>query len=205
MYLPLSQICIRPRERPRTEESTMSRERTRMRWSDDMMSSIVDKGLLLDGRVPPEDEHDSFSFFRKQSNSCISEVLPSHPLMARWLSFTDGEDGIQEEDSLLRPVSEICLCSLDSDIRLQFSENITETRLYPRSIRNRKRESHSGTSRMIRILPEDDHFHILKRSHRKSPENIFLFWKTYLLFIFACDEFCECWPIESIEFWSKNR
>lgn len=81
-----------------------------------MVLARIDESLFLDSSVTPEDEHDSFSFFRKQSNSCISEVLPSHPLMARWLSFTDGEDGIQEEDSLLRPVSEIRTSSLDSDI-----------------------------------------------------------------------------------------
>lgn len=55
--------------------------------------------------------------------------------MTRRLSLAYGEDSIQEEDSLLRPVSEISLYSCDAEIRLEFFENITQTRLHLGSVR----------------------------------------------------------------------
>jgi hypothetical protein len=50
--------------------------------------------------------------------------------MTPWLSLSYREYSIEEEDSLLRPICEIRLCTGDSEIRLQFFEYITKTRLY---------------------------------------------------------------------------
>jgi hypothetical protein len=100
-----------------------------------MMSRLIDERLLGDRIVPPEDEYNSFSSIREFCDRSIGEALPSHLLVTRRLSLTDREDSVQEEDSLLRPVSEISLCSLDSDIRLQFFEYIAQARLCLGSVR----------------------------------------------------------------------
>ena len=94
--------------------------------SDDVVLARVDEGLLLYSRFAPEDEDNPISLFRKRTDSCISEALPSHPLMTRGLSLTDSQYGIQEEYSLYCPVSEISMSSLYSGIGLEFLEYISQ-------------------------------------------------------------------------------
>ncbi len=194
-----SQIRIGLWKWSRPKKTTMSRKRTRMRTLYDMMSTGIDERLFGYCGIAPKDKYDTYSFSRECSDNSISQVFPTHMLVARRFSFSDSQYGIHEENSLLCPVSEICLCSLDSYIGFEFLENIAETRLCSGSIWHREWESHGSTSCMIRILPEDHNTYLIKRSCIKSSEDIFPLWKTYFLRIFAFYKICEFFPIWLLE------
>ena len=123
-----------------------------MRTHYDMMFARIDEGLLLYRGVAPQDEHDPLSLLRQRTDSRISEVLPSLLLVTRRLSLPYREDSVQEENSLFRPISEISLCPLNSDIGFQLLENISQTRLSPRSVWYRKCESHGSTNWLLSYL-----------------------------------------------------
>jgi len=95
-----------------------------------MMPTCIDERLLGDGIVPPEDKYDSFSFLREYFDSSVRKVFPSYLLVARRFSLSDSEDSIEKQNSLLCPVSEVCLGASNPQVRLEFFEDILQARLW---------------------------------------------------------------------------
>ena len=81
------EVFVGLREGPRTEKSSVSRERTRMRRSENQVFRTVDEGFLRDRIGSPEDEYDSFPSLRYCSDSSIGEVFPSFSLVRCWFSL----------------------------------------------------------------------------------------------------------------------
>ncbi len=81
-----------------------------------MMLRRIDEGFFRSRRTPPEDEYYTYSFLRKGTDSRISEIFPSFSLVRGWLSLSHCQYGIEEEHSLLCPVSEISVCSFENEV-----------------------------------------------------------------------------------------
>lgn len=172
--------------------------------SDDMMLVRINKELFVNSRVPPEDEYYSISFCRQSNDHSICEVFPSLSLMTSWLSLPHSQYSVEKKDSLLSPVSEICKSSLDSDIWVQFFEYISETWLWFATFWNRECKTHSSTSRMIWILPEDHNTYIVEMGQLKSFENTCFLRKANLLRIFAFYKISEYSPVRFLKFSGKS-
>ena len=184
----------------RTEKSRMSREWTRMWTHDDMMFWRIDQWLFRLSKVPPEDKYNTFPLFWEDPDRRIRELFPPFSLMRCSESLAYGEDSIEKKYSILCPIREISSHSLDPEIRLEFSENISETRLRSGSIRNREWESHSRSRSMVWILSEDDHLHLIEWCCIIRSKDVFCFWITASRRIFFFYKCCQTFPVWFLEF-----
>ena len=95
--------------------------------------------------------------------------------MGGGLPSLDGECGVEEADSLIRPRFEIAVGGnfevFDGWIGGDFFENVLQTRRNSLGTRNGKTESVRGTRRVVRILTEDDDASFLPRTAVEGCEN----------------------------------
>ena len=196
--------CIYPRKWTRSEKSCMSRKWTRMGWWEYNMLISIDERLFSNSIITPEEEDDSLFFLRNNTYDAISKNLPSSIFMRCRFPLSYRENTIEKEDSLLCPISEISMYAFYTCIWFDLFEDITETRLSFRTIRDRKRESHSGSSRMIGILPEYDDFYLLEVSRIECSKYIIAFRKTSSRRIFFFYKLCKTLPIWLIKFGRKH-
>ena len=69
------------------------------------MAGAIDHTSLASGRASPEEEDDVVTAAVDRLDDSIGEGLPAEALMARCHTGADGEGGVEEEDSLLRPMA----------------------------------------------------------------------------------------------------
>ena len=199
------EIPIRSREGSRSEKSIMSREWARMRTRDDMVSLWIDNGLLRYSRVPPENEDNSLTFFRKKGDHSICQLFPSFSLMRCSFSLADCEDSIEQQHSLFCPICEIRMSPFYSHVRFEFSEDISEAWLSLGTIWYRERESHSSPQCMVWVLSEDHDLHLIEWSGIEGSEDISPFWEASSWSIFLLQELSQDIPIWFLEFVRKNH
>ena len=85
----------------------MSRERGGMWCFEYEMAGAIDHTSLASCGASPEEEDDVVTAAVDRLDDSIGEGLPAEALMARCHAGADGEGGVEEEDSLLRPRQEV--------------------------------------------------------------------------------------------------
>lgn len=122
----------------------------------------------------PEEEHQKIMLIGECLDDGIRECLPSFAGVGHRLSCTDGECGIEEEDTLLRPAGEVAVIGQGrTDIISYFFEDVHKGRGIPYSSLDRKREPMSLPGPMIGILPEYHHLHSFEGGFVESGKYVF--------------------------------
>ena len=71
------------------------------------MLGLIDELCLGLGEVTSQEEDDPLSLLRELADNSVSELLPPDIMMRCRRSCLDGQDGVEEEDSLLCSMREI--------------------------------------------------------------------------------------------------
>ncbi len=182
----------------------MCRKWTWMGWGENKMFLSINKWLFCDGIIPPKKEYDSLLFFWNRTDDPISKSLPSSIFVRCRFSFSYREHTIEKEYSLLCPICKVSMCTSYAYIWFELFEDITETRLRPRTIRYRKRKSHSSSSRMVWILTQYDDPYFLEMCRIKCSEDILPFWKAFYSRVFFFYKICKTLPVWLLKLERKN-
>ena len=89
-------------------------------------------------------------------------IMPAKALVAARSVFADGQSAVEKKHALAGPVVELAALVLHADIVFQFFENVPQGRRVVHAFRNRKRKSVCLIRPVIRVLSEDDDFHIFR-------------------------------------------
>lgn len=106
-------------------------------------------------------------------NNCIGKCFPTSTLMRCRLVSLNRESGIQKQNSLLRPSSQISTSrNRDSQIALDLLENILKRRGKRNLIINRETKPMRLTRLVIGILPQNNDLYLVERASIESRKNL---------------------------------
>ena len=71
------------------------------------MAAAVDVLSLADGKAAPQHKYDACALLGKSLDSRVGEQFPASVLVRPSLMGAHGEGGVEEEDALVGPASEI--------------------------------------------------------------------------------------------------
>ena len=74
---------------------------------DDQMFFSIDEGAFSLGVVAPKDEDEMIPRLGETVNDGVGKEFPTLVLMRACLMGPDGEGGVEQEDALLGPVSQV--------------------------------------------------------------------------------------------------
>jgi len=94
---------------PAPEEAVIRGQRARVRAGKLDVSRICDNLRLCSCICAPEQEYNGRLLFVKLRNNAVGELLPALALVRVCLSLTDGENGIEHQHALLRPVGQLAV------------------------------------------------------------------------------------------------
>lgn len=145
-----------------------------MGGDDGAMGFLGDEGSLALGVVAPEEEDDAVRPGGDCLDRGVRELLPALPPMAAGEACGDGEDGIEEEDSLACPVFKAAVGRPgDGEVRLQFLEDVAEgTGDGPDVGGDGEAEAVGVGGVGVGILAEDDHADGVGRGEFEGAEEV---------------------------------
>src|ERR1700722_6103620 len=123
------------------------------------MSRVCDQGRFLPGIVSPEKKDDRLLAIIEFLDNFISEGLPTLPLMGPRLGFFNGENGIEQKNSLPNPSRKTAFAFRDfhAEIGLYFFKDVLKARgLREKFIWNRETQTDGLTCAMIGILSQQN-------------------------------------------------
>ena len=123
--------------------------------------------------TPPQDKHDWPVLLIQNADCRVRKLFPANPSMGIRLVGTHGQNRIQKQHPLICPFCQAAVIRyITSAVVMELFINIHQRRrnLYIRLHRETKPMRLSVP--MIRVLPQNHHFHILQRSKGKRIKNI---------------------------------
>ena len=130
------------------------------RGEHEVFLRIHQVGFAL-GELAPKQEHDMRLPVGDGSDNGIAEQLPSDFLMTGRLGSPYGKDGIDQEHPLSGPGKQVAALSCRyAKVGFYFLEDIHQRRGWLHAIGNAEAQPVRLPAAVVRILPEDDHFHI---------------------------------------------
>ena len=140
------------------QEATMGRERRGMDTGQQVVLLLVHHGRLLLGRGAPQQEHHPRQVLGDPADDCIRHLLPSPVLVRVGLTLPDRETGVEQENTLGRPPSQVTVTRTGEagDVSLQLLEHVEKTWRRSNTGLDGETETVSLTWTVIWILTEDD-------------------------------------------------
>lgn len=112
-----------------TQETRIRRKGRRVGSFEDHVLFFIDQYSLVLCKFPPEHEHHVFSLLRNLPDHRVGKLCPADFCMAHRLSRPNRERGIQEEDSIFRPLGQVAMAwYCQADIVLELFKDIDERR-----------------------------------------------------------------------------
>ena len=138
----------------------------------DKMPALVDECGLPACRSTPKHEDKIVAASVEGSNGSIGEGLPTLPAVAECLMLTNRKAGIQEKHALLRPSCQVAaLWNGRSRFIVYLLENVLERRREGNPVVHAEAKSVRLPGAVIRVLPEDDHAHLVERRRVEGIED----------------------------------
>ena len=181
LYLPVNRLdsfaCeegVRLAEVLAAEEPTICRKRARVGGGEDEVPAAGgNQGLLLDGETAPEHEHEVFADLREPLDNGVGELLPTDAGVACGHVGAHSERCVQKQDSLLGPAFKVAVRRrVDAEIVMNFLENVDERGRGIDSVGYGETETVCLAWVVVRVLAEDDHFHLVYGAKIKRCENL---------------------------------
>ncbi len=143
-----------------------------MRRLQNQVAGSVDERRLAAGKIAPQHKYQPAALQRQLADGLVGEILPANLLVAARLVVLDREHGIEQQHPLCRPAAQVAMRSRrDAQVLLQLLIYILQRRRNAAAARNRKTEPHSLPRIVVGILPQNDHFDLLKGRAVESIEN----------------------------------
>lgn len=167
----LFQIGVRSTEMPVAKEPLIGRKRRRMRRSQHKMTVTVNESPLLLRVCPPQNEDKMLVPFGQHFNGGIGELLPASALMRTGLVRPYCQSGVEEQHALLGPTGEVTAYgNRCAQVTLNFLKDILQRRRKRYPVIHGKAQAMCLAWTMIRILTDDDDFHLVEGTKIKSIE-----------------------------------
>ncbi len=156
------------------EEPAVCRKWAGVRGCEDEVPAVWgNQGLFLDGETAPEHKHEIFADLREPLDNGVGELLPTDAGVACRHVGAHGERCVQKQDSLLGPTFKVAVRRrVDAEIVVNFLENVDERGRGIDSVRHGEAETMCLAWVVVRVLAEDDHFHLVDGAKIKRCENL---------------------------------
>lgn len=133
-------------------------------------------GLILCG-FSPKQKHHLIALLVDNRDGLVRKLLPSALGMGVGLAVLDGQRGIEQEDSLLRPLAEIPVLGhseLDVLIAAEVLVDVLERGRRRHWFEHTEAKSMSLPGLVVRVLADDDHLDASDGRHLKGVEDVLL-------------------------------
>ena len=168
----LDEVFVALQEMSVAHEAAHGTERAGVSAREDKVSALVDEGSLSACRSAPEHEDKMFASLAEGSDGSIGEGLPALAAMAEGLVFANRKTGVQEEDALPCPACQVAAhgdgCSR---LGLNLLEDVLERGREGYAVVHAEAESVRLSGAVVRVLPQDDHAHLMERCRVEGIED----------------------------------
>lgn len=155
-----------------SEESLVGTKRGGVGRFEDEVFGLVDEDLFFLGELAPEEEDDMFFAGRHLRDHGIGELGPADLGVAHGFIGAYGERGIEEEDALLGPVSEVAVVGDGhTDILTQFFKDIDEGGWRGDGFLDGEAEAVGLAGAMVGVLSQQDDLDLIEGSSVEGVED----------------------------------
>lgn len=136
------------------------------------MTATVDKLPFALGITAPKHKNDMLPMVIEYTDSRVGEFFPTFVLMTAWVVCFNGQCGIEEQDTLIRPTLEIPRRGYRlAQIAVNLLVDIHQRWWNRHTVIDRETESVRLTDIVVRVLPDDDNAHVVERTRVESIKN----------------------------------
>lgn len=169
----LDKILICTTERMRTEESTISRQRRRMRRCQHKMTVSINESTFLYSIGAPQNKHQMLPVAVKTHYHFIGKCFPTFTLMRSRSMSLHGKSRVEQQHTLSCPPRQISIGRRHRKLKivLYLLKYIDERWRQRNTVTHRETQSVGLSWTVIRILTENDNFYFVKRTFIKSRKN----------------------------------
>ena len=145
--------------------ATVGRQGRRMHRFQHEVARLVNHISLSPCKASPQHIDDMVTLRGKRMNGCIGECLPSQRGMAVGKMCPHRECGIEQQHPLLRPSGKVSrLGNRTAQGIVYLLEDVLQRRRERHPVLHREAQSMRLSRLMIRVLADDYHLHLLKRT-----------------------------------------
>ena len=172
-----------------------------MRSREDEVTAGVNHLRLGDGITAPQKEHQPASLLGEGAYGGIGKRFPTFALMRARLMGTDGESGVEKEDSLLGPTSEVTTFGRDcgAEVTVYLLDDVHQRGRNPDTITDGEAQTVCLTWLVVGVLSYDDGFHLVEWGKVEGVEYIASSGVALVLLTLCHQEFLQLFEIGSLE------
>ena len=165
------------------------------------MFGIVDYPALFLGVAAPKHKNYGVGTFVEQGDHKVGKPLPALACVRTAGSGADGEDGVEQENTLLRPAAEVAAVGgRYAQVVFERFVDIHERRGTFNALSHRKAHSVRLAFAYVGVLPDYDHLDIFVRGVRERAEYIALGRIYGVRDVFPVEEVAQFVEIFAVEF-----
>ena len=168
----LDEVFVALEEMPVAHEASHGTQRAGVSALQDKVTALVDECRFPSCRCAPKHEDKPCSATVEGGDGGIGEGFPTLSAVTESLMLTNRQTGVQEEHALLCPSRQVAaLWNRRSRLGLYLLEDVLERRREGYAIVHAEAKSVCLPRAVIRVLPEDDHAHLVERRRVEGIED----------------------------------
>lgn len=155
----------------------MGRQWRGMGGLEDHVFFGVDRFCLILRGLPPKQKHHLIALVIDHRDDLVRELLPAALGVGVGLAVLDGERGVEQEDSLLRPLAEVAVLGhseLDLLVAAQVLVDVLQRGRRGHGFEHAEAESMGLSGLVVRVLADNDHLDAVDGRHLKRVEDVLL-------------------------------
>ena len=169
---------------PAAQESTIRRQRRWMHRRQHQVLCRIDQLLFTLRMRAPQHEHQMRLPFADQFNDPVGEKLPALVLVRVGVGALDGHGGVEHQHALIGPALQVAVVGdVDVQVAFQLFIDIDQRRRCRHARLHREAQAMGLTRAVVRVLTEDDDFHLVQRRGVQRVENQ---WARRIDFLAGC-------------------
>ena len=138
------------------------------------MGRIPARGGFFLRLCAPEHERHRLRKLRQRGDRRVGEALPAETAVAVGPALLHGQDGVQKKHALLRPAGQAARGERRAHVRGKLLSDVHERRRHPHAVAHRKRKPVRLPRLVIRVLPQNDGAHALRRRQPEGGKDVLL-------------------------------
>lgn len=177
-----------------------------MRRFEQQVAAAVDEFAFAPGISSPKQKHQALPFFGQAMHHRIGKKFPAFVLMRAGLMGTNGEGGVEQQDSLAGPAFQIARGQrLQAQILTNFAKDVFERRGQSHPLLYREAKPVGLSWFVIGILSQNYQPDLFKRAEIKSVKNQRGRGIDRVLSVFLADKGSKAGKIIFFEFFAQLR
>ena len=168
------QVGVGLREGFAAEKAAVGRQGGGVRRSEDEVAAAVDERAFFLCVAAPEDEDEVFALFGQAADDGVGKGFPAQCGVGVGLAGADGEDGVEQEDALFRPVLQAAVVrdAETGDVVGKFFVDVLQGGRDVDARTDGKGQSVRLSFAVVGVLAEDDGFDLAKFGGFEGVEDV---------------------------------